>query len=123
MHQHTWKVIGATGLAAVLLGGGTAAAVGARNGPPPLPPGVTADGSVDASLLPDQMKVVGPDGRLVRDSSGRPITVDVQSAPPSGKPALRQPELKRPELKREATFLDGEGLVETVIVEPESPIG
>ncbi|WP_328688088.1 hypothetical protein OHA74_53255 [Streptomyces phaeochromogenes] len=78
--------------AALLIGGVmsiSASASGADSGPasstsepPPLPPWVNADGTVDNSKMPDKVPVVGPDGKPLKDAQGNEVYVDPRSFDP-----------------------------------------
>jgi hypothetical protein len=63
-----------------------AMAVAQTTDEPPLPPWVNQDGTVNASLMPAQLPMVGPDGALLRDANGNPVMFD--TANPPGEPSL-----------------------------------
>jgi hypothetical protein len=39
--------------------------------PPPTPEWVNADGTVDESKMPEEMPLMGPDGKVVKDANGK----------------------------------------------------
>jgi flagellar FliL protein len=104
-----WIVLGAVAL--VLLGGGTAAGylVGARNGPPPAPPG-TADSAPAAAAVPAAGSVAGKEqiGPMVNidsfivnildDQGSRylkaAITIEVDGKPGVDEIGIRLPQLR-----------------------------
>lgn len=96
------------------------------SGPPPRPPWVNVDGTVDSSKMPATVPVVGPDGKPLKDAKGREVRVDPRSfepgkapskagrAAPSGKQAA-------PTEKRWTEIDENGRTVEHVQVEPTVP--
>lgn len=78
------KLLIAAAFSMVAFGGSAAAVVAqGKDGPPPRPPWLNTDGhGVDASKLPGQVPIVGPNGQVQRDSKGNPRTVDPRGLHP-----------------------------------------
>lgn len=68
--------ISAIVVALAILGIGALAQAGALSLGPDRPDWVRQDGTVDESKRPERIPVVGPDGELVRDKNGKPVTID-----------------------------------------------
>lgn len=77
-------------VAATIAGGTVAVAANAADGKP-ADDYVGRDGIVDMNRLPAEMQVVGPDGELVLDSHGRPVTLDPRKVFGDESPVDRQP--------------------------------
>jgi hypothetical protein len=65
-----------TGLVMVII---TTLAMAQSDDPPPRPAWVNQDHSVDLLKLPDSLPVVGPDGTILSNADGSPVTVDPRS--------------------------------------------
>lgn len=78
------KVLAAGAIVLVAVGGASTVVAQAldKNGPPPRPGWVRADGTVDQSKMPARVGVLGPDGRPQMDAEGRERTVDPRSLNP-----------------------------------------
>ncbi|MFI2367005.1 hypothetical protein [Streptomyces sp. NPDC018833] len=85
-------IIVVAAVAAALLTTGTLTATATDTPPPPpQPEWVTTDGTVDETMLPSQMPVIGPDGEALVDSSGNPVMVDPRTVEPDYYPDPRCP--------------------------------
>ncbi len=74
--------------AAALIGGGSYAAIAVRDAPPPRPPWVSEDGTVDRSKAPACVQVLKGNGsdEVQRDAQGRPVCAQDPFAPPQRAP-------------------------------------
>ncbi|WP_416960520.1 hypothetical protein [Streptomyces sp. Agncl-13] len=88
---------------------------------PPTPEWVNADGTVDESKMPEELPLIGADGKVVEDANGKPLMVKTrvkiaQSGAPQAPVAGPRAGEKR------STSTDAEGRkTETVEVEPSVP--
>ncbi|MGW0826360.1 hypothetical protein [Streptomyces sp. NPDC002845] len=124
-------------VAGVLLLGAVAANASADEGPrpadsgqaekaavppaPPTPEWVNPDGTVDESKMPEELPLIGADGKVVKDANGKTVMVKTrvklaQSGAPQGLVAGPRAGEKR------STSTDAEGRkTETVEVKPSVP--
>ncbi|MFE9687933.1 hypothetical protein [Streptomyces sp. NPDC006285] len=88
---------------------------------PPTPEWVNPDGTVDESKMPEELPLIGADGKVVKDANGKTLMVETrvkfaESGAPQGPVAGPQADEKR------STSTDAEGRkTETVEVEPSVP--
>jgi len=93
--------------------------------PPPAPPGVRPDGSIDPDA---RVKVYGPDGSPLRDSSGNIVTVPLfRGPPPVPGPGGGQSDVVKSRQVRDVGYTRGDGTkgiarVEEVEVTDPGPI-
>lgn len=96
--------------------------------PPPQPEWVGENGQVDESLMPSEMTVVGPDGELLTDSAGNPVTVDPITQDPDYEPIPRCARCPAEPPPTDAgdehtTTTDAEGIIdEEVEVADDTPV-
>lgn len=107
--------------AALLTGGIMSASATAsdRPAPPPRPPWVNADGTVDQSKVPDTMPVMGPDGKPLKDANGKQVTVKVGPMKSPSGPQLAPK--ANPKEKRWTEKDENGTTIEHVEVEPSIP--
>lgn len=88
---------------------------------PPTPEWVNPDGTVDVSKMPEELPLIGADGKVVKDANGKTLMVKThvdiaQSGAPKAPPAGPRVGEKR------STSTDAEGRkTETVEVKPSVP--
>ena len=92
--------------------------------PPPAPPApewVNPDGTVDESKMPDELPLIGPDGKVVRGADGKPKMVRTKvRLNDSAVPGAPAPAARAGEKRSTSTDADGRK-TETVEVEPSVP--
>lgn len=88
---------------------------------PPTPEWVNPDGTVDESKMPEEMPLIGSDGKVVKDADGKPRMVKVRGVlKPSGPPVAPAPGLKAGESRSIEKGEDGRK-VEKVEIKPSVP--
>lgn len=88
---------------------------------PPIPEWVNPDGTVDESKMPEELPLIGADGKVVKDADGKTLMVKTRvKIAQSGAP---QAPLAGPRAgEKRSTSPDAEGRkTETVEVEPSVP--
>jgi hypothetical protein len=88
---------------------------------PPAPEWVNPDGTVDESKMPEEMPLMGPDGKVVKDANGK--TLMVKTRVKLAEPGAPQAPLAGPRAgEKRSTSTDPEGRkTETIVVEPSVP--
>ena len=88
---------------------------------PPIPEGVNPDGTVDESKMPEELPLIGADGKVVKDADGK--TLMVKTRVKIAQSGASQAPLAGPRAgEKRSTSTDAEGRkTETVEVEPSVP--
>lgn len=85
---------------------------------PPTPEWVNPDGTVDVSKIPEEMPLIGSDGKVVKGADGKPLMVKTRGGlNPSGPPVAPAPGPKAGESRSTEKGADGE----TAEIKPSVP--
>lgn len=88
---------------------------------PPTPEWVNSDGTVDESKMPEEMPLIGSDGKVVTNKDGKPRMVKTRGVlKPSGSPVAPAPGPKAGEKRSTEKDADGRK-IEKVEAEPSVP--
>ena len=88
---------------------------------PPTPEWVNPDGTVDESKMPEELPLIGADGKVVKDANGKTLMVKTRvKIAQSGAPQAPVAGLQAGEKRSTSTDADGR-TTETVEVEPSVP--
>lgn len=88
---------------------------------PPTPAWVNPDGTVDESKMPEELPLIGADGKVVKDANGKTLMVKTRvKIAQSGAPQAPVAGLRAGEERSTSTDADGRK-TETVEVKPSVP--
>ncbi|MFE0876197.1 hypothetical protein ACFW4X_15255 [Streptomyces smyrnaeus] len=88
---------------------------------PPTPEWVNPDGTVDESKMPEELPLIGSDGKVVKNADGKPLMVKTRGGlKPSGPPVAPAPGATAGESRSKEKGEDGRAS-EKLKIEPSVP--